>query len=323
MHTFCKNLLLEFWNKKMEYEKINGLEKKISKIILGNDNQRIYSKAIKLWDHWYEKGGNTFDCSTYYNEGRLENFLGNWINLRKIEKQIVVISKAGSENTKPDEIPSFIKKSLERLNLEILDIFILHHDNENVPSNEFIDVLNQEINKKTIKVFGASNWKIKRFEESLKWSHNNNKIPFSILNNNLSLAKMHRPLWNDCVSSNDNEYLNFLNKNKQAHFSWSSQARGFFIKDSFLKKLLRRKFHKYLKDCFLSSDNLERKKRATQLALKYKCKTNDVALSWVLNQNFPSFAIIGAKKIDQINFSLNCLKIKLNNKEIEWLNLNS
>ena len=38
------------------------------------------------------------------------------------------------------------------------------------------------------------------------------KIPFAILNNNLSLAKMEHPMWGDCVSSNDKDYLNFLSK---------------------------------------------------------------------------------------------------------------
>ena len=32
-------------------------------------------------------------------------------------------------------------------------------------------------------------------------------IPFAILNNNLSLAKMEHPMWGDCVSSNNQDYL--------------------------------------------------------------------------------------------------------------------
>ena len=125
----------------MKYGNVKGLEKKVSKIIIGNDNQREYSKATKLWDSWFNLGGNTFDNSTYYHKGKLEVFLGEWIRSRKLLNQIVVISKAGSENTLPNEIPLFIKKSLDRLKIQTLDIFILHHDNEKIPTNEFIDVL--------------------------------------------------------------------------------------------------------------------------------------------------------------------------------------
>lgn len=305
----------------MLFGKIKGVNKKISKIILGNDSQRNYSKAAKLWDHYYNNNGNTFDNSMYYKEGLLETFLGEWIKSRKIEKNVVVISKAGNEKTQPNEISNFIKKSLDRLKLQFLDIFILHHDNENVPVGEFVDVLNKQVNLGLIKSFGASNWKKKRFESSMLWSKENNKIPFAILNNNLSLAKMVHPLWRDCISSNTDEYLNFLSKNQQIHFSWSSQARGFFIEDNLFKKILRSKFRTYLRNCFLSKENLERKRRAKKLSKIYNCSVNDVALAWVLSQNFPSYVIIGSKEIHQLNFSLNSIKIKLNQEEIKWLNL--
>ena len=305
----------------MLFGKIKGLNKKVSKLILGNDSQRKYSKAIKLWDYWFNNGGNTFDNSMYYKEGTLEVFLGNWIKSRGIEKEIVVISKAGNEQSQPKDIPNFIKETLDRLKLQSLDIFILHHDNESIPPGEFIDVLNEQVNAGLIKSFGASNWKKERFSESIEWSKNNNKIPFAILNNNLSLAKMEHPMWGDCVSSNVKDYLNFLSKIKQTHFSWSSQARGFFIEDSLFKKILRRKFHTYLKNCFFSKENFERKRRAKKLSKTYNCSVNDIALAWVLNQNFPSFAIIGPKKINQLNFSLNSIKIKLKEDEIKWLNL--
>ena len=307
----------------MLYGKIKGVDKKVSKIILGNDSQRKYSKAIKLWDHYFDKGGNTFDNSIYYKEGLLETFLGNWIKSRKIEKEIVVISKAGNEQTQPKDISYFIKRTLDRLKLDFLDIFILHHDNENIPPGEFVDVLNEQVNLGLIKSFGASNWRRERFEKSIIWSKKNNKIPFAILNNNLSLAKMKHPLWGDCVSSNSEEYLNFLSINNQTHFSWSSQARGFFIEDNLLRKISRRKFHTYLRNCFLSKENLERKNKAKKLSKDYNCSINDIALAWVLHQNFPSYAIIGPKKINQLNFSLNSIKIKLSEKEIKWLNLSS
>ena len=79
----------------------------------------------------------------------------------------------------------------------------------------------------------------------------------------------------------------------------------------------------YLRNCFLSKENLERKNKAKKLSKDYNCSINDIALAWVLHQNFPSYAIIGPKKINQLNFSLNSIKIKLSEKEIKWLNLSS
>ena len=307
----------------MIYGNITGLKKRISKIILGNDFQKKFIKAEKLWDFYFSKGGNTFDNSIYYRDGLSDQLLSKWIKSRSLEKEIVLISKIGQENTKPSEILELLNISLDRYDVDSIDILILHHDNINVPIGEFIDSLNELKKKKLIKSFGASNLSKARYLESLEWSKKNNKDTFNILSNNLSLAKIEKPLWKDCVSSNNDEFLRLLEKNKTSHFAWSSQARGFFMEDNFINKILRRKLHQDLKKSFISESNLERKKRAKILAKKYQCSANDVALSWVMCQNFPSYAIIGPKNINQLKYSLNSLNIELTSKEIEWLNLKS
>ena len=305
----------------MQFGSINGLDKKISKLILGNDKQKKYNSAVKLWDCFYENGGNVFDNSIYYRNGESEKFLGKWIKSRDIEKNIVIISKVGEESSHPSEISSLLQISLERLNLNTVDILILHHHNKQVPISEYVDALNEIKFSGKIKIFGISNINKERFDDSLKWSKKHNKIAFSIINNQFSLAKMEKPLWPDCLSISDKNYINYLENNNISHFGWSSQARGFFIKENFIKKFFRRRFHKYLKQCFYSRDNIEKRKRANELAKKYNCSPNDIALSWVINQKFPSYAIIGSKNINQLNFSINSINIKLTEEEKTWLNL--
>ena len=53
----------------MKYDTINGLDKQLSRLILGNDNQTKYDSAAKVWDHWIEVGGNTFDNAFIYGDG--------------------------------------------------------------------------------------------------------------------------------------------------------------------------------------------------------------------------------------------------------------
>ena len=305
----------------MLYGEIAGLEKKISKIILGNDKQKKYSSASKLWDFYYENGGNAFDNSIYYRGGESEKFLGKWIKSRGLERNIVLISKVGEESSQPSEIFSLLQTSLERLQSNTVDILILHHHSKQVPINEYVDALNEIKSSRKIKLFGISNITKERFDESLKWSKTNNKTPFSIINNQFSLAKMEKPLWPDCLSIYNDDYIKYLESNKITNFAWSSQARGFFIKENVLQKFLRREFHRYLKNCFYSLENIERKKRAEKIANKYNCSANDVALSWVVDQRFPSYAIIGSKNINQLNFSINSINIKLTEDEKTWLNL--
>ena len=74
----------------MQYDSIHGLEKKISKIIMGNDNQTDYDAASKLWDHWIEVGGNAFDNAHIYGGGSMETLLGKWHRKRKNLDEIIV-----------------------------------------------------------------------------------------------------------------------------------------------------------------------------------------------------------------------------------------
>ena len=317
----------------MQYDKITGLEKKISKLIMGNDNQNDYDVAAKLWDHWIDVGGNAFDNAHIYGGGSMEALLGKWHKSRNNLKDLVIIAKgAHTPNCDPKSISTQLTESLDRLQCESADVYIMHRDNLDIPVSEFIDVLNDEKQKGRIKIFGASNWILQRFKEANEWAKLNDKFGFSILNNNLALCKMINPLWEGCVSSNDRKILEYLENTNTAHLSWSSQGRGFFLPDEITKRIedqitkdeIWRKPGEHSSgpiSCFDSEDNRERKKRANELALNKNTTAQNIAGAWPINLNFPSFALIGPRKIEEIDSSLNNLKIKFSNKEIAWLNL--
>ena len=73
----------------MKYDKIIGLEKNISKLIMGNDNQTNYDEASLLWDHWIEVGGNAFDNAHVYGGGSMETLLGKWHKSRNNLKDLL------------------------------------------------------------------------------------------------------------------------------------------------------------------------------------------------------------------------------------------
>lgn len=317
----------------MKYDKIKGLDKTISKLIMGNDNQTDYEIASKVWDHWIGVGGNAFDNAHIYGGGSMETLFGKWHKSRNNLNDIVIIAKgAHTPNCNPDSISSQLTESLDRLHSECADIYIMHRDNTEIPVGEFIDVLNKEKKNERIKIFGVSNWTLERFQEANEWAKKNNKHELSILNNNLSLSKMIRPLWNGCVSSNEDNILDYLENTQTAHLSWSSQGRGYFLPDEITKKIEDQitKNETWRKpgehssgpiSCYDSEDNRERKKRAINLAEKFRVTPQNIAGAWPLNQSFPSFALIGPRTIDEINTSLPSLDIKLSKEDIDWLNL--
>ena len=319
----------------MKYANIKGLEKKISNLILGNDNQTEYDSAAKLWDHWIGVGGNAFDNAHIYGGGSMEKLLGLWQSKRNVREDIVIIAKgAHTPNCDPKSISSQLTESLARLKTECADIYIMHRDNLDIPVDEFIDVLNQEKQNGRIKIFGGSNWTLHRFREANDWAISKNKEPMSILNNNLALCKMIKPLWSGCISSNDKLIMKYLEENQIAHLSWSSQGRGYFlprkIRESIEDKITKdesawRKPGEHSSgpiSCYDSEQNRERRKRAEDLAKKLNVSTQNIAGAWPLNQPFPSFALIGPRKTEEIDTSLPSLEISINKQQSEFLNLN-
>ena len=70
-----------------------------------------------------------------------------------------------------------------------------------------------------------------------------------------------------------------------------------------------------------SDDNLERRKRCFDLASKKGVDPIQLALAFVLNQEFPSFPLIGPRNFFETESSLNASKISLTSDEMSWLNL--
>ena len=121
----------------MLYDSIDGLDKKISKLIMGNDNQIYFDEAAKLWDHWIEVGGNAFDNAHIYGQGSMEKLLGDWHRKRDNLKDLVIIAKgAHTPNCDPKSITSQLTESLDRLQTETADIYIMHRDNAEIPVDE-------------------------------------------------------------------------------------------------------------------------------------------------------------------------------------------
>ena len=299
--------------------RLEGVPQQVSKLVLGCDNRDDLASGAIMWDAWIEAGGNAFDTGFVYGGGLHEKVLGQWIARRRVEKEIIVIAKgAHTPYCTPRAIAAQLDISLERLQINHAPIYIMHRDNPDVPVGEFVDALNRLVNAGRIGIYGGSNWSVARFEEARAYAKANGLQPPVILNNNLSLAVMEKPVWAGCITSNMPETLDYLRSNNITHLSWSSQARGYFLPADLRNRLSP---DTSPETCFGSPANAERRKRAEDLAAKYKVSAHNIATAWVLAQGFPSFALVGPRSPGEIVSTLPGLSVKLSAEEAAWLNL--
>ena len=206
-----------------------------------------------------------------------------------------------------------------------VDIYCLHRDNTDIPVGDFIDMLNELKNEGLIGVFGASNWSLHRFKEANEYALANDKEPFTVLSNNFSLARMNSPVWPGCFSCSEIDYVDYLRENKIAVFPWSSQARGFFLDgQEFTGAAHVADPNREEQDRgWGSEENFERRRRCLELAEKKSVDPIQIALAYVLCQQFPTFPLIGPRNFFETENSIDALNLALDSKEVAWLNLES
>ena len=305
---------------------IPGLDKELSRIVFGCDNQSDTNHAFAMFDHFYSKGGNVFDTAYIYNNGKSDFYLGSWMESRNLRDEVVVLGKgAHTPDCLPEKIKPQLEETLSRMSTSYLDIYCLHRDNESLPVEDFIDTLNDLKNEGLIKVFGASNWSLERFKEANEYAEKEGKEAFTILSNNFSLAHMNNPVWPGCFSCSEDEYVNYLKEKQIAIFPWSSQARGFFLDSQEFSGAshVADPNREEQERVWGSEDNLERRSRCFELASNKSVDPIQMALAFVLNQEFPSFPLIGPRNFFETESSLEATKIELSLEETSWLNLKS
>ncbi|MCX6375851.1 MAG: aldo/keto reductase, partial [Armatimonadetes bacterium] len=186
----------------MQFGRIAGLDKPISKLVMGTTGGAWLPYASVMFDEFFRCGGNCFDTSFVYTTG--DSILGQWIKNRGIREQVVILAKgAHIPFCDPENLTSQLLQSLEHLWTDYADIYMMHRDNEEIPVGEFIDVLNEHVRAGRIRAFGGSNWTVERVQAANEYEKSRGLQGFSAVSNNYSLAEMIEAPCAGCLASAD------------------------------------------------------------------------------------------------------------------------
>ncbi|MGN8051333.1 aldo/keto reductase [Curtobacterium sp. 22159] len=302
----------------MRYGEVEGVGKRMSRLVMGVDNQPDLAHASAIFDLFVEQGGNVFDTGYIYGGGDLEERLGRWIRNRGIREDVVVITKgAHTPYCDPESLSRQLFESLDRQGTDHADIYLMHRDNEDVPVGEFVDVLDEHRRAGRIRVYGGSNWSTARFDEANAYARANGRHEFEVLSNHFGLAEAYDVPWAGCRHATDPASKEWLEERQVPLLPWSSQARGFFTgrarpDDTSDAELVR---------CYYSDANFERLRRATELGERFGVPATAIALAYVLHQPFPTFPLFGPRTIAEARSSMTGLSVDLTPEQVAWLDL--
>ncbi|MBQ9081148.1 MAG: aldo/keto reductase, partial [Clostridia bacterium] len=190
----------------MRYGKIEGVDKPISRIILGGSSGCFWQgqNCDELLDFAFASGVNTFDTARGYNKS--EAVLGDWLERRGLRDKVVIQTKGalhgllGNNRVKEKCIRADLQKSLTALKLPYVDVYLLHRDNPKTDVGWIVELLNEFRAEGKIKAFGGSNWHHTRIEQVNEYAYKHNLKPFTVSQPQFSLAEVQRWVWIGCVS---------------------------------------------------------------------------------------------------------------------------
>ena len=302
----------------MKFLHIPELNRDVSRLGIGSlkFNTESQAETASLLDAYQAAGGNLVDTAEIYGLGKSEQAIGQYLKLRATRSQWVVLTKACVEPAlvRPEYIRAAVDKSLERLQTDYIDLFVLHRDDPQVPVGEIIDVLDELVVSGKARAYGGSNWSVARLADATRYAEQNSLHRPSISSPHLGLATPNEPTWSGCTNATAAD-LEWYAKHRMPVFGWSAQCRGFFAAESSPSSLsnseLVRVYH--------SAENFEKLERARMLARERQVEPVQIALAWVLNQQAPTIALVGPNSVAELEVALGGVEIGLTPSEMSWL----
>ena len=298
----------------MIYRDWPELGRKVSAIALGSvdfGTGMPEETAFEVMDAYIALGGNVLDTARVYGDfdrgiqGTSEKTIGHWLKVRGARKDVVLSTKGAhppwdnmqKRRLDKNSIESDIKDSLDALDVESVDLYYLHRDDEDRPVGDILETLNGLIEAGKTKLVGASNWNTARIEEANAYAVSHGLRGFSVNQPQWSLAHQNH-IADKTLVQMDREMYEMHTRTGLNCMPYSSQAKGFFIK---LFEKGEDALPEALKRDFVSEDNFRRYQAVLKVREETGLSVGAISLAFMTGQaRFFTLPIVGVSRLSQV-----------------------
>lgn len=317
----------------MLYTTLDNIEKKASRLVYGTTGPTAGGddeKAFENYDIAYDLGFRIFD--TAYSYGKGEETLGRWLQKSGHRDDVIILDKGCNPRatyTTPDvfsaeTIRTQMTESLERLQTDHVELYILHRDDPAVPVDEIVEVLNEMKAAGKVVRFGGSNWSMERTIEANVYAEKHGLAGFTVCSPNYTYARLLRDPWGGSVTITGKEnqaFRDYLKENQMPIFNYSSLARGF------LSGKYKSDNRIPVEQCigegtileYYAPENVERLARAEKLAAELNATVPQIAIAWLMKQPLNLFPLVAPTGEAHIKEAADALKIELTDDQMSFL----
>ena len=271
--------------------------------------------SFRLLDAFVEAGFNLIDTADSYSRwvtghegGESETIIGRWIARRGHHEDVIIATKVGSDMgeghkiLRKDYILKAAEASMARLQVDCIDLYQSHWDDENTPLEEVLRAYEQLIRDGKVRAIGASNLSAARLKEALDVSASRHLPRYETLQPHYNLyerASFEGELQDFCVREHIGviTYFSlasgFLTGKYRSEADFGKSARG-----PGMKKFLNPRGIKIL-------DALD------DVAKRYDATPAQISLAWLMARPGVTAPIASATNVGQLSEILRAAAIKL------------
>ncbi|WP_429970764.1 aldo/keto reductase [Fructilactobacillus sp. Tb1] len=306
----------------MEYTNLGNTDIKISKICAGcmsfgkpgtmfdwtldeNKTNSVVVNALNL-------GINFFDTANSYSKGTSEEYLGKAIKNNISRDKVVIASKVyfNPGRLSKEAINREIDNTLNRLQTDYLDLYIIHRFDYQTPIAETMEALDALVKEGKVRAIGASAMYGYQFQNMQFFAKQNNLTQFSAMENHYNLL----------YREDERELIPICKQMNVTLMPYSPLASGRLARPDWDANTKRSKTDMVAKGKYDSTESEDYKivKRVFELAKKYNVSMAQIAIAWLWSKGVSS-PIIGATKTKYLEEAVNAFKVHLTSDDISYL----
>lgn len=306
----------------MEYRRLGRTGLNVSEVAYGSwltfANQVELDNAKELIEKAFELGINYIDTADAYEQGKAETLLGQVLP-GYVRRHYIVATKAfwplsdhpTDRGLSRKHIIDSIHGSLERLNLDYVDIFYCHRFDPETPLIESLEAIEDIIRQGKVLYWGTSEWSADQIAEANRicsergWHKPVINQPIY----NLLERKIEKEILPTCVShgmgtANFSPLGQGLLTGKYSGGKVPPGSRG-----------SNQKLNMFMRDAVTDLELLGKIDSLKPIAEKYGLTLAQLSLAWILHNPGITSVIVGATSVKQLEESAGASGVKLSDED--------